>query len=103
MKKSLLLLLLVAGCVTPPGYEAFRRVMDSQMGKLTDDPDFYPVYYRLRPLDSKRLDNGNTEESWRAGPKGDCELIFEVTPGRRVVRWRKQGDERVCVIPPTRN
>lgn len=72
------------------------------MGKQADDADFYPVYYRLPQADAKRLANGNTEEEYRAGPKGECRLFFETTPGaRRVVRWRYEGAERDCrIVPP---
>ena len=73
--------------------------MDAQVGKQADDADFYPVYYRLRQEDAKRLPNGNTEEEYRAGRKGECRLIFETTPGRRtVVRWRIEGPTGDCVI-----
>lgn len=95
--------LLLAACATNrPGEEAFRRVMDAQVGKRADDPDFYPVYYGLRQADSKRLPNGNTEEEYRAGRKGDCRLVFETTPGTRTVaRWRIAGPTGDCVILPS--
>lgn len=92
----------LAGCVTPPGHEAFRRVMERQVGKQADDPDFYPVYYRLKQVEAKPLPNGNVENEYRAGPKGECRLFFEVAPrNARVVRWRFEGGERDCVtLPP---
>ena len=104
MKRTLLACLLLAACATQrPGHEAFKRVMDSQVGKHADDSDFYPVYYRLRQVESKRLPNGNLEDEYRAGRKGECRLVFETTPGtRRVVGWHIEGPTGDCVIlPPT--
>ena len=87
--------------MTPAGQEAFKRVMERQVGKQTDDPDFYPVYYGLRQVDSKTLPNGNVEDEYRAGRKGECRLVFETTPGaRRVVGWRIEGPTGDCVILP---
>ena len=98
MRKALVAFLALGACAAPPGHEAFTQVMQRQVGKQADEPDFYPVYYRLPPLDSKRLANGNTEEKYRAGRRGECHLFFELTPGRRVVGWRAEGDDRECVI-----
>jgi len=102
VKKALLVCGVLAACAANrPAGEAFRRVMDAQVGKRADDPDFYPVYYRLRQADSKRLPSGNSEEEYRAGRKGDCRLVFETTPGTRtVVRWRIEGPTGDCVILP---
>ena len=102
MNKALLACLVLAACATQrPAHEAFRRVMDSQVGKHADDADFYPVLYRLRQVESKRLPNGNTAEEYRAGRKGDCRLVFETTSGtRRVVAWRIEGPTGDCVILP---
>jgi hypothetical protein len=98
---SLIVCLAAAACATPPGHQAFKRVMERQVGRQADDPDFYPVYYRLKQVDAKALPNGNTEEQYSAGRRGDCRLFFETTPGaRRVVRWRYEGSERDCVIVP---
>ncbi len=92
---------LVGACATPRGNEVFVRVMDSQVGKLADEPDFYPLYYRLPAVDAKTLANGNTEEQYRAGPRGECRVFFELTRGeRRVVKWRSEGGDRECAILP---
>jgi hypothetical protein len=91
----------LAACAEPPGHDVFARVMDSQVGKQADEPDFYPVYYRLPAVDAKTLPNGNTEEQFRAGPRGECRVFFELSAGaRRVVRWRAEGGDRDCVIVP---
>ena len=74
--------------------------MSHQVGKSIDDPDAYPVFYRLRQLNSKALPNGNQEQEYAAGRKGECRLFFEVEPlSRRIVRWSYEGTERECVIP----
>jgi hypothetical protein len=101
-----LAVLALAACAggNPAGHEAFRRVMDSQVGKRADDADFYPVYYRLRQADSKTLPNGNVEEEFRAGRNGECRLVFESTPAtRQVVAWRIAGSNGECVILPPRD
>jgi hypothetical protein len=101
VKRALLACLILAGCVTPQGHLAFRQVMERQIGKQTDEPDFYPVYYRLRQVESKTLPNGNVEDEYLTGRRNECRLFFEATPGtRRVLRWRFEGDERYCVILP---
>jgi hypothetical protein len=98
------LCLLVVGCATPnPARENFKQVMDRQVGKRIDDPDAYPVFYRLREAKSKQLANGNQLEEYAAGRNERCRLQFEVEPAtRRVVRWSTEGSERDCVIPLTR-
>jgi hypothetical protein len=99
MRRAVFACLALAACAVPPGHEAFKRVMDRQVGKQADEADFYPVLYRLRVVDAKTLANGDTEEEYRAGPKGDCRLFFEETSSeRRIVRWRFEGGERECVL-----
>jgi hypothetical protein len=91
----------LAGCVSQRGAEAFNRVMDRQVGKQVDEPDFYPLLYRLRQLDETKLANGNVEAVYQAGPRGRCQVAFEVARGTgRVVRWHAEGEERDCVIRP---
>ena len=41
------LALLAGGCATPPEHLGFKEVMNRQIGKSIDDPDAYPVFYRL--------------------------------------------------------
>lgn len=95
--------LALAACATPPGHEAFQQVMDRQVGKLIDEPDAYPVFYRLRERNAKALPNGNTEHEYAAGRDGRCQLFFETDLSGRIVRWRADGSERNCVItPPSR-
>ncbi len=98
----LLISLTLAACATQrPGQQAFHRVMDAQVGKRAGDGDFYPVLYRLRQVESKRLANGNLEEVYRAGRKGECDVAFETAPGtRRVVAWRIHGPTGDCVLLP---
>ena len=93
--------LLGACAAQRPGQQAFHRVMDAQLGKRADDADFYPRLYRLRQAESRPLANGNLEEVYRAGRKGQCDLVFETAPGtRRVLAWRIHGPTGDCVIEP---
>ena len=94
------MVLLLAGCAsTGAEQENFRQVMDRQVGKGIDDADAYPVFYRLRELNSKSLPNGNLQQQYAAGRNGRCKLYFEVEPrARRIVRWSSEGGERDCVI-----
>jgi hypothetical protein len=95
--------LLLAACAANPEHENFKRVMEHQVGKLIDDADAYPVFYKLRQISSKPLPNGNQQQRYAAGRNGRCEVDFEVEPlTRRIVRWSLDGGERDCVIP-TRN
>ena len=92
-------IILLAACATPPESEAFRQVMQRQVGKSADAADFYPTLYRLRQTNSQRLPNGNVREEYAAGPKGKCRVSFEMTPGgREVVGWRSEGDAEDCSI-----
>ena len=96
---SAALALFLAACAAGPESEAFRQVMQRQVGKSADDADFYPVLYRLRQTNSQRLPNGNFKEEYAAGRKGKCKLSFETTPGaRQVVGWSSEGDADECVI-----
>jgi len=98
---GLVLLLGAPACATPPEHENFKQVMAAQVGKGIDDADAYPVFYRLREVNAKALPNGNLEEQYAAGRKGDCRLFFEVEPlTRRIVRWSFDGAKRDCVIVP---
>ena len=98
---SVALLLATAACATPPEHENFKRVMDRQVGKLIDDPDAYPVFYRLRQTNTKQLANGNQQQQYAAGRNGRCQVNFEVAPlTRRIVRWSFEGKERDCVLQP---
>jgi len=100
MRESLILLLALAGCATPPEHENFKQVMGAQVGKRIDDPDAYPVFYRLREVNAKPLANGNVEEEYAAGRRGECRLFFEVDAlTRRILRWSYEGSQRECVIP----
>src|SRR5712692_10349058 len=95
-----LILLLLAACASSgPEHENFRRVMDRQVGKSIDDRDAYPVFYRLRQLNSKQLPNGNTQEQYAAGRNGGCTIGFEIAPAtRQILRWSIEGKDRDCVI-----
>lgn len=91
--------LLLTACATPPENEAFRQVMERQVGKSADAADFYPTLYKLRQTNSQRLPNGNVREEYAAGLKGKCKVSFEMTPGgREVVGWSSEGDKEDCVI-----
>lgn len=100
MRAAAVIALLLAGCAsTNADYENFKQVMDRQVGRGIDDPDAYPVFYRLRELNSKSLPNGNLLQQYAAGRNGRCKLLFEVEPGkRRIVRWSSEGSERDCVL-----
>lgn len=94
-------LALLGGCATPPEHENFKHVMDRQVGKKIDDPDAYPVFYRLRQLNTKQLANGREQRQYAAGRDGKCKLFFEVAPlSGRIERWSFEGDKRDCVIVP---
>jgi hypothetical protein len=93
--------LLLAACATPPEHQNFKQVMDRQVGKKIDDPDAYPVFYRLRQVNTKQLANGREQRQYAAGRNGKCSLYFEVTPlTGRIERWSFDGAERNCVIVP---
>lgn len=74
--------------------------MSRQVGKQVDDPDFYPVYYRLKQVEGRRLPNGNRQEAYEGGRKGKCRLLFEVDGAQRVAGWGFEGDASDCVIVP---
>ena len=95
-----LIALMLAGCAsTSAEHENFEQVMDRQVGKGIDDPDAYPVFYRLRELSSRPLPNGNLQQQYAAGRNGRCRLSFEVEPReRRILRWSSEGGERDCVL-----
>ena len=91
----------LAACASAPERENFRRVMERQVGKNADDPDFYPLLYRLKLINSQRLPNGNVREDYAGGRRGRCTLSFELSPARRVVGWSADGErDNDCVIPP---
>jgi hypothetical protein len=90
----------LAACATPAEHLNFKEVMNHQVGKSIDDPDAYPVFYRLRQVSAKSLPNGNQQQEYAAGRSGHCRLFFEVEPlSRRIVKWSFDGSERECVIP----
>ena len=93
--------LMLAGCAsTSAEYQNFKQVMDRQVGKGIDEADAYPVFYRLRELDTKPLPSGNLLQQYAAGRNERCKLSFEVEARtRRIVRWSAEGDESDCVIP----
>jgi hypothetical protein len=89
----------LVACAAVPENDAFKQVMQRQVGKSADDTDFYPTLYKLKQTNSTRLPNGNTREEYAAGRNGKCKLSFETTPGaRRVVGWASEGDRDECVI-----
>ena len=92
--------LFLAACAAGPENDAFKQVMQRQVGKSADDADFYPTLYKLKQTNSQRLPNGNVREEYAAGPKGKCKVSFETTPGaRQVVGWSSEGERDDCVIP----
>ena len=101
MKRFLLAAILLAGCVTAPEEDNFKRVMSRQVGKQIDDTDAYPVLYRLKQTNSARLANGNLKEEYAVGRQGKCRVAFEVSPARTIVGWSSEGDSSDCVIPRT--
>lgn len=99
LNKSVALTLVLVACATAPESDNFRQVMQRQVGKSTDDSDFYPTLYKLRQTNSQRLPNGNVREEYAAGRNGKCKVFFETTPGaRQVVGWSSEGDPGDCVI-----
>jgi hypothetical protein len=101
MRRAALLCVLLAACATPAAHVNFKQVMDRQVGKKIDDPDAYPVFYRLRLLNTKQLPNGREQREYAAGRKGECKVYFEVAPlTGRIERWSFEGSERDCVIVP---
>ena len=92
-------IIFLVACATPPESEAFRQVMQRQVGKSTEDSDFYPTFYKLRQTNSQRLPNGNVRDEYEAGRNGKCKVSFESTPGTgRVVGWSSAGDPGDCAI-----
>jgi hypothetical protein len=95
----LLLAALLAGCAWKPRGDNFRQVMERQVGKRADAPDFYPVLYRLRQVDSRPIANGRREDKYLAGYQGKCEVSFEVDPANGLVTgWRADPRDSNCVI-----
>ena len=94
------MLLVLAGCASSSAeHDNFKQVMDRQVGKGIDDPDAYPVFYRLRELNTKSLPNGNLLQQYAAGRRQGCKLYFEVDPRtRRIVRWSSEGSESDCIL-----
>jgi len=101
--KWVAVIICLAACATPPESEAFKQVMQRQVGKSADDADFYPTLYKLKQTNAQRLPNGNTREQYAAGRNGKCKVSFDTTPGaRQVVAWSSDGDKDDCVISRTR-
>ena len=98
--------MLLAGCMstaaTAPERENFKRVMDRQVGKSIDDPDAYPVYYRLRLLTTKPVPKGNMQQVYAAGREGKCLVGYEVDGSRKIVGWSIVEKPAECVIEPPR-
>jgi hypothetical protein len=96
--------LLAAACASGSSAERdnFKRVMDRQVGKLIDDSDAYPVFYRLKQLNSKQLPNGNTQLVYAAGWNGKCQVGYEVGADRKIVKWSIVEGAEDCVIFPPR-
>lgn len=77
--------------------------MDRQVGKNIDDSDAYPVYYKLKQLNTKQLPNGNNQLVYGAGWNGKCQVGYEVSPiDRKIVKWSIVDDADDCVILPPR-
>ncbi len=98
-------MLVVAACATGSSAERenFKRVMDRQIGKSIDDSDAYPVFYRLKQLNTKQLPNGNSQQIYAAGWNEKCQVGFEVTPvDNKIVRWSIVDGADDCVIFPPR-
>ena len=96
---------LAAGCASGSSAERdnFKRVMDRQIGKSIDDTDSYPVYYRLKQLNSKQLPNGNTQLVYAAGWNQKCQVGYEVSPiDRKILKWSIVDNADDCVIFPPR-
>src|SRR3954447_12337514 len=99
---ALVVLAVVACASTSAEHENFKQVMNRQVGKGIDDADAYPVFYRLREVNTKPLANSNLQQEYAAGRNANCHLYFEVdSTTRRIVRWSSEGAERDCVL--TRN
>ena len=97
--------MLLAACASGSGAERnnFKQVMDRQVGKLIDDADAYPVYYRLKLLNSKQLPNGNTQHVYAAGWNEKCQVGYEVgAVDHQIVRWSIVDGAEDCVIFPPR-
>jgi len=98
--------LVLAGCAatapTAEERENFKRVMDRQVGKAIDDPDAYPVYYRLKQLNTKSLPKGNTQQIYAAGREGKCQVGYEVDGSGKIVGWTIVEKPGECVIEPPR-
>lgn len=101
MKRAAFILCVVlAACATSAEHENFKQVMNRQIGKHADDPDAYPVLYRLREVNEKSLPNGNRQLQYAAGRRGECKVYYEVEPASlTIVRWAYEGSDRECVIP----
>jgi hypothetical protein len=98
--------LVLAACASTspstPARENFKRVMDRQVGKSIDDPDAYPVYYRLKQLTTKTLPNGNVQSIYAAGRDGKCQVGYELNLSRQIVGWSIVDKPEDCVIAPPR-
>jgi len=90
-----LLLTLVAGCITPR--ENFIEFRNTEIGRHIDQ-----IWDLSRLVESRRLPNGNEERTYDGSkPRGPCIYVREIDQQTgRVVAWRTEGDDRGCGIVP---
>lgn len=97
---SLLLLALLAGCVTHDPGQRFANAMQNQIGKHMDDPTALRNREAAYRGTTRRLSNGNTEEQLVFSSR--CGVLFEIDQKtRRIAKWRidPKRDEN-CDTPP---
>lgn len=87
-----------AACSTGRAHQNFKNIMQGQVGRSTNDPDIYRNRYPEFRVATKAFANGNVEEEFNQGVRGQCRVFFEIDKFlERIVGWRYEGD---CVILP---
>jgi len=101
---STISVLACTGCFLPSyasGHENFKRTMQSEVGRNASDRYAFRNHYRNFLVEAHKLQNGNSEEQFRAGVGPSCRVFFEINDAsQQIVGWRYEGSQDDCVIPP---
>ena len=90
----------IASCVffAMNPHENFKAHMQSNVGSSIDNSRTWAGPH-FKPIKSKELKNGNTENEYEF--RGTCHYFFEFNPETRIIeKWRFEGSEKDCAIVP---